>query len=81
MLFCFKEGGKLELVASDDHRLGVCSIEISGEVEEEVIQCIVPLRGVTEVIRLLKEGEVNIIPGKRRDFFSAGRHLSLFSSY
>ena len=78
VLFCFKEGGKLELVASDDHRLGVCSIQISGEVEEEVIQCIVPLRGVTEVIRLLKEGEVNIIPGKGEISFQL-EDTSLFS--
>lgn len=74
VLFHFEEEGKLKLVASDDHVLSLCSIEVQNG---EVAQYILPLRAITEIIRLA-EGETRIFPAKGFILFQ-WEDISLFS--
>jgi DNA polymerase-3 subunit beta len=68
------EGEKLNLVASDDHLLGICTIEVEGKGEARYI---LPLRAVVEIIRLAEE-RLDVFPGKGEIIFQ-GESIALFS--
>ncbi len=67
------EGEKLNLVASDDHLLGICTIEVEGKGEARYI---LPLRAVVEIIRLAEE-RLDVFPGKGEIIFQ-GRVFPFF---
>lgn len=68
------ENEKLNLVASDDHILGICTIEVEGKGEARYI---LPLRAVVEIIRLAEE-RLDVFPGKGEIIFQS-ESISFFS--
>ena len=53
------EGSRLRTVATDGHRLALCDTEVESNKNKQA-QVIVPRKGVTELNRLLHEGEQSI---------------------
>src|SRR5690625_2979201 len=60
-------GGRVRAVATDGHRLALCSVELPALADAEVVQVILPRKAVGELSRLLQEeGEsVHLAMGSR----------------
>ncbi len=66
LLFEFQDR-KLRAVATDGHRLAQAEVELPEPVGEEIRQCILPRKGVQELLRLLQgssEGDVGLKLGR-----------------
>ena len=67
-------GGSVRTVATDGHRLAMCSFEGEGTEEGETQQVIVPRKGVLEIQRLLNElsGDVSVNIGSNHLCLESG---------
>ncbi len=54
------EGDRLRAVATDGHRLALCDTEVKSD-QQTLIQIIIPRKGVMELLRLLHEGDDDIL--------------------
>lgn len=52
--------GSLRVVATDGHRLAMCTRAISSEIQEPLRQAILPRKGVIELARLLTDAEESV---------------------
>lgn len=69
-VYIFFEDGQIEMVATDGRRLVLKEETLENQKDKQKIDCILPTKACSEIIRIINEGEVTVTWGEKQINFS-----------